>query len=160
MKYEFIKDNPEYPVAKWAVTLKIERTGYYTCLNRRKALEEREKHLKKAIKKEFEESRGTYGPALFLRPRCSVFFRNSMAILSHNKHRSRSLTNSKKARGEGYPNILRNQSFPIVPRMGLASDITYLRTGEGFMYHCVIKDIVTGEVLGDHMADRMTKELV
>ena len=28
------------------------------------------------------------------------------------------------------------------------------------MYHCVIKDIVTGEVLGDHMADRMTKELV
>jgi transposase InsO family protein len=28
------------------------------------------------------------------------------------------------------------------------------------MYHCVIRDIVTGEVLGDHMADRMTKELV
>ena len=44
--------------------------------------------------------------------------------------------------------------------MGLASDITYLKTGEGFMYHCVIRDIVTGDVLGDHMADRMTKELV
>ena len=28
------------------------------------------------------------------------------------------------------------------------------------MYHCVIRDIVTGDVLGDHMADRMTKELV
>jgi putative transposase len=78
----------------------------------------------------------------------------------HNKHRSRSLTNSKKARGEGYPNILRDHYFPIVPRMGLSSDITYLRTSEGFLYHCVIKDIVTGEVLGDHLADRMTKELV
>lgn len=44
--------------------------------------------------------------------------------------------------------------------MGIASDITYLRTGEGFMYHCVIRDIETGDVLGDHMADRMTKELV
>lgn len=28
------------------------------------------------------------------------------------------------------------------------------------MYHCVIKDILTGDVLGDHMADRITKELV
>ncbi len=28
------------------------------------------------------------------------------------------------------------------------------------MYHCVIRDIVTGDVLGDHLADRMTKELV
>jgi transposase InsO family protein len=78
----------------------------------------------------------------------------------HNRHKTKSLTNSKKARGAGYPNILRDQEFPIVPRMGLTSDITYLRTGAGFMYHCVIRDIVTGEVLGDQMADRMTKELV
>ena len=28
------------------------------------------------------------------------------------------------------------------------------------MYHCVVRDIVTGEVLGDHMADTMRKELV
>ena len=78
----------------------------------------------------------------------------------HNRHRTKSLTNSKKARGEGYPNILRDQEFPIVPRRGVTSDITYLKTGEGFMYHCVIRDLVTGEVLGDHMADRMKKELV
>ena len=156
---------------KWAETLKIERAGYYTWLNRREALEEREKHLKKAIKKEFEESRGTYGPeriAIELRKKaehlgrkkCAEYMADMGVNSCHNKHRSRSLTNSKKARGEGYPNILRDQSFPTVPRMGMASDITYLRTGEGFMYHCVIKDIVTGEVLGDHMADRMTKELV
>ena len=31
---------------------------------------------------------------------------------------------------------------------------------EGFMYHCVIRDIVTGDVLGDHMPDWMTKEHV
>ena len=84
-----------------------------------------------------------------------------MALTScHNRHKTRSLTNSKKARGDGYPNILRDQEFPIAARMGLTSDITYLKTGEGFMYHCVIRDIVTGDVLGDHMADRMTKELV
>ena len=78
----------------------------------------------------------------------------------HNRKRSRSLTNSKKARGDGYPNIFRDELVPSVPRMGLVSDITYLRTDEGFMYYCVIKDVVSGDVLGDHMADRMTKELV
>jgi putative transposase len=76
------------------------------------------------------------------------------------RHRSNSLTNNRKARGEGYPNVLRSEQFPIVPKMGVASDITYIKTDERFMYHCVIKDIVTKDVLGDHMADMMAKELV
>ena len=171
MKYEFIRDNPEYPVVKWAGILEIERTGYYVWINKREALEERETHLKKKIKKEFDESRGTYGPDRIVkelrkkcehigRKKCAEYMADMNLDSCHNKHRSKSLTNSKKSRGEGYPNILGDQCFPIVPRMGLISDITYLRTGEGFMYHCVIKDIVTGEVLGDHMVDRMTKELV
>ncbi len=78
----------------------------------------------------------------------------------HNRHKTKSLTNIRKSRGEGYPNILRDQEFPIVSRIGIASDINYLRTSEGFIYHCVIRDIVTDDVLGDHMADKMTKELV
>lgn len=50
-----------------------------------------------------------------------------------------------------------DQEFPIVARMGLASDITYLKTGEGFIYHCGIRYTVTEDVLGDHIADLMTK---
>jgi len=171
VKYRSIQDNPEYPVAKWAQMLKIERTGYYAWLRNREALEEREAHLKKRIKEEFNESRGTYGPDRITvelrkkgehlgRKRCAQYMADMNLDSCHNRHRAKSLTNSKKARGDGYPNILRSKEFPIVPRMGLTSDITYLRTDEGFMYHCVIKDIVTGEVLGDHMADRVTKELV
>ncbi len=158
-------------MAKWAQMLKIERTGYYAWLRKRKFFEEREAHLKKRIKEEFDESRGTYGPDRITvelrkkdeclgRKRCAQYMADMNLDSCHNRHRAKSLTNSKRARGEGYPNILRNKEFPIVPRMGLTSDITYLRTGEGFIYHCVIKDIVTGEVLGDHMSDRMTKELV
>jgi len=74
--------------------------------------------------------------------------------------RNKSLTNRKKARYAGYPNILRNQEFPIKPRMGLTSDIAYLRTDEGFMYHWRGQGCLNGGVLGDHMTDRMTKELV
>lgn len=171
MKYEFIMNNPVYPVVKWANLLKIEKSGYYAWLKMREALEEKETHLKKKIKEVFEESGGTYGPDRIVnelrksgehigRKKCAEYMADMGLESCHNKTRSRSLTNSKKARGDGYPNILRNQSFPIVPRMGLVSDITYLKTGEGFMYQCIIKDIVTGELLGEHMADRMTKELV
>ena len=156
---------------KWAEILEIERTGYYSWLKRREELEERETQLKERITAVFNESRGTYGPDRITaelrrkgehlgRKRCAEYMADLNLSSCHNRHRSKSLTNSKKARGDGYPNILRDQEFPIVPRMGIASDITYLRTDEGFMYHCVIRDIVNGEVLGDHMADRMTKELV
>lgn len=171
MKYEFIRENPEYPVTKWAEILEIERTGYYAWLNKREAFEEKEAHLKKRIKEVFDEVDGTYGPDRIVkelrksgehigRKKCAEYMADMGLESCHNKTRSRSLTNSRKARGDGYPNILRDQCFPIVPRMGLASDITYLKTGEGFMYQCIIKDIVTGELLGEHMADRMTKDLV
>lgn len=158
-------------MAKWADILKIERTGYYAWLRNREVFEERKTHLKKVIKEEFDESRSTYGPDRITaelrkkgerigRRKCAEYMADMSLDSCHNRHRAKSLTNSKKARGDEYVNILRNQEFPIVPRMGLTSDITYLRTDEGFMYHCVIRDIVTSEVLGDHMADRMTKELV
>lgn len=77
----------------------------------------------------------------------------------HNKRRQRSLTNSKKARGDGYLDLLKTE-FPIVPRMGFSSDITYLKCDEGFEYLCIIKDIVTGEIVGRCSSKRLKKELV
>ena len=115
----------------------------------KRPLERREEHLKAAIKNEFKESRGTYGPDRITkqlrkkgehlgRKKCAQYMADLNLDSCHNKHRTRSLTNSKKARGEGYPNILRDHYFPIVPRMGLSSDITYLRTGEGSIVNFVI----------------------
>ena len=158
-------------MAKWAEILKIERTGYYAWLRNWEANERRGSRLKKRIKEEFEQSRGTYGPDRITailrrqgerigRKKCAEYMSDMNLNSCHNKHKSKSLTNSKKARGDGYPNILRDHEFPVAARTGIASYITYLRTGEGFMYHCVIRDIVNGDVLGDCMADRMTKELV
>lgn len=171
MKYEFILDNSEYPVSRWAAILQIDKSGYYAWCTNRKSSKEREEALKKRIREEFERSRMTYGPDRIVmelrkagvkigRRRCVAYMREMGLKSIHVRRRTRSLTDSRKARGDGYPNILRDESFPVVPRMGLVSDITYLRTGEGFMYYCMVKDVVTGEVLGDHMSDRMTSELV
>jgi len=77
----------------------------------------------------------------------------------HNSHRTRSLTDSRKARGDGYPNLVRNQDFDM-PYQAVCSDITYLKSGEGWLYLCVVKDIVSGEILGESTSKRMKKELV
>lgn len=109
--------------------LKIERTGYYTWLRKRELLEESEARLKKRIKEMFDESRGTYGPNRITaelrkkgehlgRKRYAEYIAAMDVDSCDNRYRSKSLTNSKEAWGDGYPNILRNQEFPIVPRMG------------------------------------------
>jgi len=171
VKYRLILANPKYPVAKWAKHLGISRTGYYAWLGKKDQREDQEMKLKEMIREEFEASRGTYGPDRISKrirergerigyKKCALYMAEMGLESSHNRHRTRSLTNSKKARGDGYPNILRDREFPIVPRMGVASDITYIKTDEGFAYHCAIRDIVTKEVLGDYAADCMSKELV
>jgi len=70
----------------------------------------RKEHLKKRIKEEFTGSRGTYGPdriIVVLRKKGKRLgwvkcrdLKEEMALTScHNRHKAKSLTNSKMARG-------------------------------------------------------------
>jgi transposase InsO family protein len=47
-----------------------------------------------------------------------------------------------------------------MPYKAVCSDITYLKSGEGWLYLCTVKDIVSGEILGEATGERMKKELV
>jgi putative transposase len=133
--------------------------------------EAEKERLKTEIKRIFDESGGSYGPDRI----CGVLRRKGqkasygkisgyMAEMSlssvHNRNKkSRSLTDSRKSRGEGFPNLVRGEIFDS-PGMAVCSDITYLRSGEGWSYHCIVKDIVSGEILGESTGERMRKELV
>ncbi len=169
-RYAFIEAHPEYSVAKWAKKLQVSTSGYYAWLSGKEAKVEKEKAEKELVKKTFDEGKGTYGPDRV----CGVIrlhgghmsrskakrHMDDMGLSSiHNRRRCRCLTNSRKSRGEGYPNLLRSET-PIAPRYALSSDITYLKCSEGFEYLCTVKDIVTGEILGRHSSSRMKKELV
>ena len=157
-------------MAKWARFLQVSRSGYYAFIERRQRCECEKEQQKKEIKRIFDESNGTYGPDRI----CGVLRRNGrkasyrkvskymaeMGLSSiHNRHRSRSLTDSRKSRGDGYPNLVRGQVFDK-PYQAVCSDITYLRSGEGWVYLCKVKDIVTGEILGEVMSENMKKDLV
>ena len=170
MIYEFIWTEKKYSVAKWARFFKVSRSGYYSYIERRERREEEAKARRKEIKRIFDESDGTYGPDRI----CGIMRRGGkkasyrkisedmagMGLQSvHRRHKTRSLTDSRKARGEGYPNLVRNQKFEM-PYQAVCSDITYLRSGEGWLYLCTVKDIVSGEILGESTGSSLKKELV
>lgn len=77
----------------------------------------------------------------------------------HERRRARSFTNSAKSRGEGFPNLTRGMVIDA-PFQVLSSDISYVRTDEGFDYICQIKDVASGVILAWDMRSRMNSGLV
>jgi len=157
-------------LARWARFFGISRSGYYSYIERREDREEEKQVKEKEIKKIFEEGEGTYGPDRI----CGIMRKNgkkasyrkiseymaAMGLQSiHRRHKTRSLTDSRKARGEGYPNLVRNQKFEE-PYHAVCSDITYLKSGEGWLYLCAVKDIASGEILGESTSINLKKDLV
>ena len=157
-------------MAKWARFLQVSTSGYYDWLARREAVRVGENAYKERVKKIFNDSSGSYGPDRI----CGVLRKNGskasyrkvakiMAELGlssiHNRHRSRSLTNSKDSRNKKLPNLVKGVNFTL-PYQAVCSDISYIPTGEGFLYLCTIKDIITGEILGHATSRNMKKELV
>jgi putative transposase len=157
-------------VAKWCKFFQVSRSGYYSHIELLPVREAEKKALKTEIKRIFDESGGSYGPDRIcgvLRktgrkasyPKISRLMAEMNITSIHNRHKTRSLTDSRKSRGDGYPNLVRGQTFDK-PGMAVCSDITYHKSGEGWLYQCVIKDIASGEILGESTSDRMKKEFV
>ena len=111
MKYEFIFEQREYPKQKWAKILGVSRSGYSAWKKSREKRAEREDAYTKLAAEIFEEGKGTYGAnricgimrkrghkASFYKVR-DIMERQGLRCV-HCKRRQRSLTNSRKSRGE------------------------------------------------------------
>ena len=57
------------------------------------------------------------------------------------------------------PDLVRRRFDPPVPTTVLVGDITYLRTGRGWLYLAVVIDLATRMVVGWSMSERMTAGL-
>lgn len=163
-------ERDDYSKAKWANMLGVSRSGYYTWKRDRQTRQARQEARERMVIEVFEEGKGHYGGERIcgiLRSRGqSISFPVVRRIMkrhglesSHNRRRQRSLTDSRKARDDSYINLLRAHEVQGDIQV-LSSDITYVRTGEGFEYLCIVKDIQTGLILGVHQQERMTADLV
>lgn len=157
-------------MAKWAAHFGVSTSGYYAWLKERDRRKQREEHYAEAVERAFESGEGTYG----INRVCGVM-RNTgekasydkvarhmrqMGLQSiHKRRRQRSLTDSRNARDDTYPNLVRGLEI-TEPFQVITSDITYIKTGEGFEYLCKIKDVVSGVVLAESMMEHMKAELV
>jgi len=170
LRYRFISERQDYSVAKWAVYLSVSRSGYYTWLQSHEVREEKRSLYAAVVRSIFEESKGTYGAerisGAMRRIGHKASFRRvnrcmgEQGLKSLHLHcRKRSLTDSIRARGEGYPNLIADLEIKT-PFQVLSSDISYIRTKEGFEYLCQVRDVASGIVVSHRTSERMKADFV
>lgn len=168
--YKLMNTETKYAKAKWAEKLGVSTSGYYTWLHERKCRQAAADIRREKVIAVFNEGQGVYGAdricGVLRRDGGSASYPVVKRIMSqeglkscHCRRRQRSLTDSRKSRGDEYKNLTKGLEI-TKPFQVLSSDISYIRTGEGFDYLCQIRDVMTNTVLASCQAENMKKELV
>jgi len=166
-----MKHRKEYPVAKLCRVLRVSRAGYYEWLNRKdspRGIENRK--LSSEIRMIFEASDSTYGsPRIAGRLRknghqCSknraarLMRCAGLRAIQSDKYRVQT-TDSRHS--EPVAENLLGQDFSaseVGEKVGC--DITYIETGEGWLYLAVVLDFFSRKVLGYAFADSLESGIV
>ncbi len=170
VKYVFVREHQEtYPVRRLCKTLEIHPSGYYAWLHApdsTRTIEDR--RLLGHVKQSWLESGSIYGYRKVwqdLRELGELCGINRIHRLKrqeklrsqtgyHRRPRARSGPPSVHA-----PNHLQRQFAPAEPNQVWVTDITYIRTHEGWLYLAAILDLFSRQVIGWSMGARMDKDL-
>jgi putative transposase len=168
--YEFIKNHRhQYDVRLMCRVLEVTHSGYYAWLKEPRSQREIENaRLLKLIRASFHASNGIYGS-----PRVFLDLREAGETCS--KHRVARLMRVNKLRPvRGYsrkpkfgakpselaPNVLQRQFDVSRPNKAWVTDITYIRTWEGWLYLAVVMDLFSRRIVGWAVGPNIRKELV
>jgi len=149
--------------------LHVHRSGYYAWKATPKSMRVKaDEALTIAIQQSFEDSQGIYGS-----PRIHRDLREA-GVLCGKKRVARLMKMAKLRSVRGYkrpryrvgkpavaaPNRLQRQFTVEQPDQAWVTDITYIRTYEGWLYLAVVIDLYSRTVVGWSMKPRMATELV
>ncbi len=148
--------------------LDVSRSGYYSWVDRPESKRSKANRvLLKAIREIYKESREVYGSPKIteaLPDKGLKASRNRVArlmaehgIKSKIKRKFKVTTNSDHKLPIS-PNLLKQNFEVSASGKVLVSDITYIRTGEGWLYLTTILDLFHRKVVGWSMSSRMTAE--
>lgn len=150
--------------------LGVSRGGYYAWKNRKPSRRQQEDTvLKEAIKESHEASRGTYGsPRVVddLKEQGFEVGRRRVARLMAEEGLTGTpikpfkRTTDSKHNHDIADNILDREFSVDAPDTAWATDITYVRTWEGWMYLAVVMDLFSRRIVGWATATHMRTELV
>ena len=171
MKYRFIEEHRSlWPVRLMCQVLQVSPGGYYTWRDRpASAQQQRRQALKteiEAIHQEFKERYGSpriHEELLARGQNCCV---NTVAklmrqhgIAAKTKRKFRCTTDSNHDLPVA-DNILDRQFEPVAVNQVWVADITYIPTGEGWLYLAAVEDLYSRQIVGWSMSERMTSRLV
>ena len=159
----------DYPVRRLCEVLKVHPSGYYAWKRSPQSARAKEdQRLLGLVKQSWLESGGVYGYR-----KITVDIRDLGE--SSGKHRIyrlmraeglRSTSGYRRRKGNyGRPSIVApnqlQQNFDVEkPNQAWVSDITYIRTHEGWLYLAVVIDLFSRQVVGWSMSSRIDTELV
>ncbi|WP_116562216.1 IS3 family transposase [Pseudomonas sp. URIL14HWK12:I12] len=170
LKYAFIKKHSiDYPVRRLCQTLKVHPSGYYAWLvEPQSARAKEDQRLLGLIKHAWLESGGVYGYRKIhddLRELGEACGRNRVGRLMQVEG-LRSQTGYRRRPGfyggkptAASPNHLARQFKVSEPNKVWVTDITYIRTYEGWLYLAVVLDLFSRQVIGWSMKPRMCSDL-
>ena len=159
-----------YPIKLMAKAFEVSRSGYYAWLTRKPSARViADAQLTPLIVQIHKESRKTYGPRRMKdelaargvhvgRERIGRI-RKCEGICCVQKRKFKATTNSRHDLPTE-PNLLAQGFSGHAPGEVWGTDITYISTGEGWLYLAGVKDFGSKEIVGWAMGERMTKELV
>ena len=168
--YEFIRSHREdYDVRLMCRVLEVTHSGYYAWLKdpqSRRSIENA--RLLKLIRASFNASNGIYGSPKGL----PGLARGGETCSKHRIARLMRVNRIRPVRGysrkpkfgakpsELAPNILQRQFAVSKPNRAWVTDITYIRTWEGWLYPAVVMDPFSRKIVGWAVAPNIRKELV
>jgi transposase InsO family protein len=150
--------------------LAVSRSGYYEWRSRPPCAQvEAEQALQDKIRHYFVQGRGTYGTRrlkhLWAQEGLQVSRRRIGRVLAQAGLRCKTRRKYKAPTTAGQtqtvaPNQLNREFTVPAPDKVYVGDMTYLPTGEGWLYLAVVLDLCSRAVVGWSMADQMRAELV
>ena len=170
MKFEFIEaQKAHFPIEFMCEQLEVSRSGFYAWRERpESARQQEDTKLAEEVAQAHRDSRGTYGsPRVHaeLKARGRKVSRKRVARLmkkqklaARKKRRSVRTTNSHHSNPVA-PNVLERDFSPDKPNSTWATDITYVWTGEGWLYLAVVLDLFSRMVVGWSMSEHIDTQL-
>ena len=159
-----------FSVSRMCRLLEVSRSGYYEWLSRPPRTQgEAAQHVETKIKYYFAQGRGTYGARrinyLLAQEGLQVSRRRIGRVLSQAGLRCKTRRRFKAPTASGQastvaPNQLNREFTVDVPDRVYVGDITYLPTGEGWLYLAVVLDLCSRAVVGWSIANHMRADLV
>ena len=161
---------PQYPLTVLCRVLAVSRSGYHAWTRRLPSKRTQENaRLEVAIQAAPVRTRQTYGPKRLRDELKDDGFTAGVGRLKRlrkklglrcTQRRTFTVTTDSTHHLPVAPNLLGQKCESCRPHETWVTDITYIPTGEGWLYLAGIKDLHTCEVVGHAMGARMNTELV